>query len=53
MSATVQLAAFTSNSTGAPIPFTMVPEPAGWPVLGVCLVLMWWGKRKMVGCPRL
>ncbi len=43
MSATVQLVAFT-DATGAPIAFTIVPEPAGWPVLGLCLVVIWRAK---------
>lgn len=46
MSATVQLVGFT-DGTGAPIAFTIVPEPAGWPVLGLCLLVVWRAKGRL------
>jgi hypothetical protein len=33
------------DQAGNSIPFTVAPEPATWPVLGLSLVLVWRGKR--------
>lgn len=44
-SASAQLIGFF-DPAGNPIPFSTVPEPAGWPVPGLCLALMWWRKRR-------
>ena len=42
--ASVRLIGFF-DPAGNPVPFTVVPEPPGWPVLGLGLVLVWRGKR--------
>ncbi|HWD98294.1 MAG TPA: hypothetical protein VG345_04640 [Bryobacteraceae bacterium] len=43
-SASVQLIGFFDQAGNA-IPFTVAPEPEGWPVLGLCLLLVWRRKR--------